>query len=892
MDVMMRKCLLLTLVLLLPVLSLFAQGVPAPADVIGFDPGENYKLADHEQLEAYYRAVAETSDRVILQEIGQTHHGKPLLLLIISSEENLANIDRYREISQRLARVEGLTDQEASRLAREGKAVVWIDSGLHSPELAHSQHNPHFVYHMATDESEETRQMREDVILLNMPLMNPDGHQMVVDWYREHQGTEFENTSLPVVYHEYIGHDNNRDWYMILQNESRAVARVLYNEWYPQIVVNHHQMGQMAPRMFIPPFDDPVNPNIPALAVRGTNLVGEHMANRFAAEGKSGIIQGISFNMWWNGGMRTAPYFHNMVGILTESTHRSPIPRYWEEEDIPDTMVRGSKVISMKEPSIFYPDPWEGGWASMMQMVEYHKTASLGVMDIASKRKFDWLYNIYQMGRDAIRTASEKGPYAYLLPPDQWDAPEAVEMLRSLQRGGIDIHRVTSSFEWNGTRYPEGSYILYTAQAFRAHLIDMMEPQSYPDRRLYPDGPPEPPYDMAGWTLPIQMGVNVVRLKEPVRIRTEKVTDEVAPYPTAALNRRAGGYLIPSTSNMSAILINRLLADGITVWRVEDAFEQNGEVVAAGAFYVEGGNSDLVDTIAGFSRTKGLAIYSLSERPEGTLHRVNRPRIGMYQSWMSHIDEGWTRWIFDNYGFEYTTLRDRDIRSGDLSDYDVIILPAQSAESMLRGNEPGSLPEEYTGGLGAEGAYQLQAWLESGGVLLAWDGATDFVIDHFGLPVRNHIRNISQEDFFIPGSLVQLQVDNSHPIAYGVQEDPGVFFVTRRGSQGRSFSIVNPARGEEVRGSEPPVEVIARFAEEDILLSGWALGEDRYLAGRPSAVRVGVGNGYAVLLGFRPQFRAQPRASFKFVFNTIFASSTEGLAPVESGRSLVQMEEE
>jgi len=321
-----KQFLILLLIAAVPFSQLFAQDIPTPAEIIGFEPGTDYELINKEQLYDYYYAVAEASDRVQLEVIGETHHGNELLLLIISSEENLANLDHYKSISQRLARAKDLTDEEAYDLANEGKAVVWIDSGLHSPEFAHGQHNPDFVYYMATDESPETQAMRDEVILLNMPMMNPDGHKIVVDWYYEHKGTEFEETGPPVVYHEYIGHDNNRDWYMLLQNESRAVGQVIYNEWYPQIVLNHHQMGEMPPRMFIPPFADPVNPNIPAMATRGTNLVGEHMANRFAAEGKKGIIQGITFNMWWNGGMRTAPYFHNMVGILTESTHRSPVP--------------------------------------------------------------------------------------------------------------------------------------------------------------------------------------------------------------------------------------------------------------------------------------------------------------------------------------------------------------------------------------------------------------------------------------------------------------------------------------------------------------------------------------------------------------------------------------
>lgn len=857
-------------------IPLFGQEVPSPTEFFGFEPGTNYKLIDNGQLEEYYRTLSETSERVLLREIGETHRGRTLLLLMISSEENLARLDDYREISERLAHAKDLSDDEARQLAEEGKAVVWIDSGLHSPELAHSQHNPEFAYHMATDESPETRKMRDEVILLNMPMMNPDGHDIVVDWYREQRGTEFELTRPPRVYHEYIGHDNNRDWYMLLQNESKAVADVLYNEWYPQIVLNHHQMGEMPARMFIPPFADPVNPNIPAMAIRGTNLVGEHMANRFAAEGKSGIIQGITFNMWWNGGMRTVPYFHNMVGILTESTHSSPVPRKWDEEDIPDHIVRGSNVISMKNPSVFYPDPWKGGWSSMRQMVEYHMTASLGVMDIAEKRKQEWLYNIYQMGRNAIEAGAENDPYAYVISPNQWDRAEAIEMLKVLQRGGIDIQRATSGFKVDETSYPAGSYVIYTGQAFRPYLIDLMEPQSYPDRRLYPDGPPEPPYDMAGWTLPIQMGVDVKRLTEPFEIDTEWA-EEITPFPGSIRGSGRAGFLISPTSNMADVLAVKLLNDGYTVHRLTEAIHYNHVSMNAGAFFVEQKNSGMVALMRQYSREYGLNIAGLNQKPEVNSIQLNTPNIAMYQSWTSPMDEGWTRWIFDHYGFDYTTLHNADIRQGNLNGYDLIILPSMSADAILNGHEHGTMPKAYTGGVGLEGALQLKQFVENGGTILAWEGATDFLIEQFGLPIRNSLKSVDRQDFFIPGSLVQIETDNSHPHAFGVQKQHAAFFL----GQSRAFSVVEPAKAEDRVGEGPAVEVISRYSEEAILLSGWALGEDQYLSGKPAALRAGLGEGEMVLIGFRPQLRAQPRATFKFLFNTIFSASADGVPAIE-----------
>lgn len=876
--------------------SATAQQVPEPENIIGFEPGENYKLADYEQLKAYYEAIAEASDRIELEVIGQTHRGRDLQLLYISTPENLANKDHYRSINEQLARVRDLSDDEARELAREGKSVVWIDHGLHSAEKAHAQAGPHLAYHMATDESEETQRIREDVILLMMPLMNPDGHEVIVDWYREQRGTPFEETGPPEVWHEYIDHDNNRDWYMLLQQESRAVAEVIYNTWYPQIVLNHHQMGESPVRMFIPPFDEPVNPNIPAKAVRGTNLVGEHMANRFAGQNMPGIQQRSGFDMWWNGGMRTAPYFHNMVGILTESTHRSPIPRYWEEEEISGTQIIGGQEQPYDEPSVFYPDPWMGGWSTLMQMVEYHQTASMGVLDIASLRSEEFIFNKYQMGRDAIESGEQGDPFAYVVPTDQWDRPEAVEMLRVLDRGGIEIHRATSGFTAGGQSYDAGSYILFVGQAYQAHLNDMMKPQDYPERTQYPGGPPDPPYDMAGWTLPIQMGVESHIIDEPFDAPVEQV-DEVPTATAEVLGSGADYYLLAPRSNFAAKAVNGLLDERHEITRTGSSFTYNGAEYPDGTFVVASEGSATDALVQELSRELGVDFQGVAERPDVHGYALSQPRVAKYRSWVKNIDGGWTRWIFDQYEFDYDELHNEDIQNGALTDYDILIMPAAPARTILRGHSEGNMPEQYVGGLGTRGASAIQEFAEQGGTVLAWDGSTDFLIEQLDLPVRNVVEGVSRDRFFIPGSLLNIEVDHSHPIGYGMQETAGAWFVDRRGSQSRSFDILSPAEvhdpheEEPRRAPAPRAEVIAEYAKENLLASGWARGEDQLLAGRPAAVRVGMGDGDIVLVGVRPQFRGQPRGTFKLLFNSIYFSSTEGLPEVEPAIANEEKEE-
>lgn len=701
---------LLVLALLLAPLPLGAQAagqgpatVPHPATVFGFQPGEDYKLADYTQLLDFYRQLTAASERVQMIEIGRTAQDNPLVLLFISTEENLRQLERWRSISERLPRAHDLPDAEARQLAREGKAIVWIDAGLHSTEVAHAQHAPLLAYHMVTDETEETRRIREDVILLLMPQMNPDGHDIVVNWYRQNLGTPYETTRPPNLYHEYVDHDINRDW-------------------------------------FIPPFADPVNPNIPPLVVRGTNLVGDHMAKRFEAEGMSGVVARMGFDIWWNGGMRTAPYFHNMIGILSEVGHASATPAYHEPSELPETFGRGTQMISSRDPSVFYANPWPGGWARLGDAVQYHMVASLGTLDIASRLRKEWLYNIYQMGRDAVRAGEQGGPFAYVVPREQRDAGEAVELVNVLRRGGVEVHRATSSFVADGQRYPAGSYVAFAGQAFRAHLVDLMERQVYPDRRLYPDGPPEPPYDLAGWTLPFQMGVRVHRVEAPFRADVEAV--EVAPPPPGRIAGNARWeYLLSPRSNASRTAANRLLEAGEVVSMADAAFSVGRQRYEAGTLVVQRGaeTAGRVETLA---RELGLEFTGITAQPRVARRPLRAPRVGLYRFWVVNIDEGWMRWTLEQYGFPVRTLRDADIRGGDLSGLDVIILPAQPAGSLLQGHEPGSMPEEYVGGLGAEGVAALRRFVEGGGRLVAIDGSTDFAIEQLELPVRNVVQDI------------------------------------------------------------------------------------------------------------------------------------------------------
>jgi len=852
----------LLLVTLLLVLAggLEGQDVPHPDEVVGFELGSDYNLANLDQLYRYYEVLAEASPRVQKEEIGRSVRGEPMYLLYISSEENLARLDRWKEISERLARARDLNPEEARALAREGKAIVWIDNGLHSAEVAHAQHGPILAYHMATDESEETRRIRDDVILLLMPQMNPDGHSIVVDWYQGVARTDHEFTAPPEVWHEYVGHDINRDWFMLRQPESQAVARQLWAEWYPQIVFNHHQQSPFPTRIFIPPFADPLNPHIHPLVVRGVNMVGEAMAKRFEEREMPGVISGVTFTMWWNGGMRTAPYFHNQVGILSEVAHRYASPQYHDPDSLPQSIRAGSREVSMTEPSIFYANPWEGGWARLADAVEYHFVASMGALDIGSRLREDWLYNIYRMGSQQIREGVEGGPFAYVIPAEeQWDRGEAVEMLNVLRRGGVKIHRANEEFQAEGRNWPAGTYVAYAGQAFRPHLMDLMEPQEHPQRELYPGGPPEPPYGgLAGWTLPFQMAVNVVRIDEPFEAAVTEV--DSVPVPAAVSVAEGGfGYLISSRRNAARTAVNRLQAAGEVLHMTTEGMELGGERLEPGAFIVEAGD-ETHPRVSAVAEELGLRVVPLQEAPGSALVELRVPRLATYMPWTGNMDEGWTRFVLHQHEFQSDTIRNAHLQAGELDGLDVIVFADQGTNSIMDGHQPGNMPDDYVGGVGPEGAANLRAWVEAGGTLVAFDGAGDFAIQALDLPVANATSELDRADFFIPGSLIRTQFDGSHPIAFGTPSETAVFF-----QNSRAWEVLDPEQ----------VDVVGRYAESDLLMSGWELGAQEHLAGLPAVVRVRVGSGEAVLIGFRPQFRAQPTGTYRLFFNAIHGAGAQ-----------------
>jgi Zinc carboxypeptidase len=766
--------------------------LPQPAATFGFEPGTDRRLADYGQIVRYFRALDAATDRLRLFDIGRTAEGREMILSVISSEENMARLDRYREIARRLSDSRNLSDSQARELAREGKTIVWIDMGLHATEVAHAQVSAEVALAVAGGETDELRRIRNDTIVVLVPVMNPDGLDIVTKWYRGNVGTPFETSPLPVLYQKHAGHDNNRDWFMQNLPETRNITKQLYQEWLPQILYNHHQSGQMSPRIWAPPMDDPVNPNMHPLVNRGIALLGVGIMQRLEQEGKRGAQGYSTYSNWWNGGMRSTPCFHNVVGILTETASgRYATPVEIAEKQLPQRLTNGENAMA---PSTWNPSPWKGGTWRLRDQMDYMVTATMAVLKAAADHREDWLYNRYQMARDQIAAGRKGGPYAYVIPSGQRDWPTAVRMAEILHMGAVEVHRARSPLVAGRKSFPAGSFVVLMAQPHRGFAKDLLEPQFHPDRRDGPNGPPKRPYDMAGWTLPYQMGVTAEAIAEPFEAPLDRVTD-FAPLARAAADTASG-----SDTNLSVAMRFR-------------------ELKAAG----------------------------------------RAPRVGLYKSWVASMDEGWARFVLEQFDAPYQSLQDKDVRGGSLrSRFDAIILPDQSAKDIIEGHAAGTMPAEYVGGIGLEGVSELKAFVEAGGSLIAMDGATDLPIQHFGLPVRNALEGVKNTEFYCPGSLLRLTLEPGSPLAAGLPADAAAFFVN-----GRAFDVD--------AGTSDRISVPARYATEKLLMSGWINGE-AHIAGKAAVVEARLGRGRVLLVGFSPYFRGQPHGTFRLLFNPILQS--------------------
>lgn len=857
-----------TLILLLCGLASFAQRIPTPEEFLGYKIGADYHLTSYQKAIEYLRALEKSSSMIKLFEMGKTSMGKPMIYAVITSAENMPNLNRFKEISRKLARAKGLTDEEARSLAAEGKAVVYINGGLHSSEVATVEKNIQLAYELLTSKDPGTRLILDNTILLNV-FANPDGMDMVAEWYHQNVGTPFEVSPMPWLYNKYVGHDNNRDAFMTNMVEQQNFTRLVNHEWYPAVHYEPHQRGPFPTRIWIPPNAEATHSDMHPLILRWQNLIGCAMGLAFDQEGKPGAISRINYDNWQPGGYAHVGLSHNIPSLLSETNlYRYATPRFYTLDDFPEEY----KDFTI---SAFYPNPWKGGWWRLKDAVDYTLTASKAVLHTAAIYREKLLYDKYQMGRDVIARFQNEPPYAWIIPQDQWDPTTAVILLNKMILQGIEVYKAEENFTSGAISFPMGTWIIPMNQAFAYFVKTMFEEQNYPDLTKYPalwqgirrpeklPGVYLPPYDMTGWTLPYQMGVKAIAAASPLEVSLVPVEKVVAPARNTAEN--AGyAYLISPRTNNSFIAVNRIMKQGGKVLWARESFNIGTKTYSPGTQIVLS-NSISKSFMDSLAKELFLAIEGTSKSVAAKTYRLKTPRVALYKSWVASMDEGWTRWLLEQFEFPFTNIHDAEVKGGELRKlFDVLIIPAMGTDTIVNGHNEGIIPPQYVGGITNRGVENIKRFVKEGGTLVTLNSGCLFALDKLGLSVDNALKDAKPPEFACPGSILRMKFDTNHPVAYGMPEEGHAVF-TRRSP---AFNIISSLGMEKV-----PV-VIAKYPKGNLLQSGYLRGE-KYLQHKASVMEVPLGKGKVILLGFGVQNRAQPHGTFKLLFNSLYYSSVE-----------------
>ena len=881
-----------------------ANEITPPDKAFAQPVGSDYFLADYTAYEAYLKTLAGQSDRMKLVEIGKTEEGRTMWTAIVSSPANLAKLDHYKDIAKKLAKAQGVDKAEATKLAAEGKAVVWIDAGLHASETITSQGQIQVLYRMLTQNDPETLRLLDDVIIL-FGQDNPDGMEMISDWYmRNKDPKDREFNSLPRLYHKYIGHDNNRDSFMSAMSETTNVNKMLFREWYPQIIYNQHQTGPNGMVVFVPPFRDPFNFNYDPLVMTELQEVGMAMHSRLVSEDKkgSGARSAAPYSTWHNGMERSVAYFHNSIGLLTEIIG-GPTPT--TVNLVPELQLPGND-----RPAPIAPREWH-----LQDSLDYQWTMNMAVLDYASRNKERLLLGIWKMGDNSIKRGSQDswtitptrveelqaagkgkpGPYGaaidptlyksvlqtpeerdargYIIPADQADMPTVTAFLNALIKTGVDVDKADKPFTVAGKTYPAGSYVVKAAQAYRPHIMDMFEPQDHPHDLEYPGGPPKAPYDVTGYTLAYQMGIKFDRVLEGFDAPTSRVPDLITTAPGAIKGSGKAGWLISHETNASFTLTNRLLKAGAQVQWLRDGAKAGKTSFGSGAIWVPASPA-AATVIAQGVKDLGIDAYAVGSKPSGAALPLKPIRVGLVDVYGGSMPSGWNRWMFEKFEAPFTVVYPQRLDAGDLNkDFDVLVFadgvvpaPADGPFKAGRGGQqpkPEEIPAEYRSWLGRvtddKTIPQIAAFAKAGGTVVAI-GASTRLATALGAPVEvatartenGALKSLPTKELFIPGSVLRAKVDNKQPLAYGLPTDVDVFF-----DRSPTFTLKSDAAG---------VSRVSWFDTDKPLRSGWAVGQAK-LKGSTAILDIDIGKGKLFAMGPEVTQRAQSYGTFKFLFN-------------------------
>lgn len=787
--------LLLSLTLILPL----AAQPPAPEKHFGHEMGADRTVLDWKSVVAYFQLLEKHSPRVKYLEYGRSTEGRPMIAAVISAPDTLANLDQHLEIQRRLADPRTTAPEEAARLVAQGKTVVLITCSVHATEIASTHTAVKLAHRLATAQDPRTLRILGNVILVLAPSINPDGLDLVTAWYRRTLGTPFEGTNPPELYQKYVGHDNNRDWYFFTQAENRAVVEKLHNVFRPQIVYDVHQMGMFGARMFVPPWMDPIEPNIDPLIAQLCNMTGMNMAADLTAAGRKGILVNAMYDYWTPA--RHYQSYHGGLRILSESAS----VRIATPVDIDPARIssRGAGY-SPRESSWNHLEPWTGGRWTLRDIVTDQLIAMESLLDTAALRREMFLRGFHDILRRAVARPS---PYAFVIPPAQADGGAARRLLETMDFAMVEVERASAPFSADGKEFPAGTYVIRMQQPYSSFAKTLLERQQYPDLRQYPGGPPKRPYDVTAHTLPLLLGVRVETISAPFEAKLERTRE----------------FRFPARP---------LAASDSDSWRaVTRGWREQRPVY----------------------RSPRSGDFAIGARPSDEFQPLKEPRVAVYKPFVPSMDEGWTRWILEHFGWRYSSVGNAAIRAGRLRErFDVIVFADMSANVIENGHSRGSMPEEFTGGLGAEGAAALKEFLAAGGRLIFFNRSGEYAVRHLGIEARNAVSGVSSSEFYCPGSLLNVRLEGSSPLARGLPSE---------------FTVWNEASPvwESQNGA---AAAVLRYAPQDVLASGWLLGE-KHLAGKPALLDISAGPGRAVLFGFRPQYRGQSWLALKLFFNAL-----------------------
>ncbi len=876
----MRKSLIFTMsawviamMLTVPDAGAQAVNVQKPSDYFGFKPGTDRMLLDYEQLIDYLKILDAASPRLKMTEIGKSPMGKPMYIAFFSAEANINNLDRLKEINKELALNPDLSKAQQAKLVKEGKVFFTATLSMHSDEVGPAQAASLIAYELVTTQNPQVLGWMDNVVYMMVPCHNPDGMDFVVHNYRKYAGTKYEGASLPRVYHKYVGHDNNRDFVILSQEDTKNIQRIFTQTWFPQVMVEKHQMGSTGPRYYVPPNSDPIAENIDASMWTWTGIFGQNLINDMTAAGLAGVSQHYAFDNYWPGSTETC-IWQNVIAFLTEcASARYATPIYIE----PNELSVGGKGLSEYKKSINMPLPWKGGWWRLGDIVQYEITSTKSILKTASLYHDKILAFRNDLCRKNVTLGKTEPPYYYIMPMQQHDESELVNLVNLLGEQGVSVYKMDKDYVFDGHVYHAGDLVVPLAQPFRSFIKEVMEKQKYPLRHYTPGGKIIKPYDITTWSLPLQRQITCYEIDKRYKDMEAGLTP--VKHPFSLLEKPLKGAataLFPVTYNESfkaAFLADK---NGLTVERLKREAEVNGKQVPAGSFVISGSNAKAWDLL---DREIKFQPLQVDDRSSLSLTSFHMPKIALIETYYSDMDAGWTRYIFDTYHIGYTVLHPDRIPSADLGSYDVIVFPSSSKEVLLNGAGGSgngyymaTYAPEYRKGMGNKGLKKLMTFMDNGGLIISWGSSTalfeekqtitrpkgkkDTVTETFRLPYRDISKDLQSKGLYVAGALIRVTLLKDSPLTMGLPADIGVF------SRGR------PVFATSIPYFDMDRRVIGWYPEENILMSGYAEHSD-LLAGKPAVVWLKKGKGQLVVMGFNPQFRASTQASFKLLFNAL-----------------------